>query len=46
MSAAERGLSGFGTYNAREVGEIYQAGRVGEVGLWQNGQYILNPLAP
>jgi RHS repeat-associated protein len=46
MGAAQRGLAGVGGYTDWEIGQLYQAGRLGSIDLYTGGQYIANPLGP
>jgi hypothetical protein len=47
MGAAQRGVTPIpGGYTNWELGQLYQAGRLPGVNLYQGGQLIANPFAP
>jgi hypothetical protein len=47
LGAAQRGAYGLQNgYTNYEIGQLYQAGRLGSTNLIQGGQYIANPFAP
>ena len=47
MSAAQKGVSGVDSgYTNWEIGQLYQANRLGQAKLIQNGVSVPNPLAP
>lgn len=42
MGAAQRGITGAGGATDWEIGQLYQSGRLGGMGLYQDGQYVPN----
>jgi RHS repeat-associated protein len=46
MGAAQRGLGPSARSTEWEVGQLYQAGRLGEATIMQGGKVVANPLAP